>query len=129
MQQALFIAVGGAFGALARFGVSTLVYQAGGGTFPSGTLVVNITGSLLIGVLMELFDAAVIPPEWRSLLTIGFLGAYTTFSTYTYETIQMLREGEFGLATLNVIGSNAAGLGSVVAGIYVARLLLKMLSS
>jgi CrcB protein len=128
MRQALYIAAGGALGALARFGLSTAIQQASGGTFPRGTLVVNLTGSFLIGALMEAFDAAVIPPEWRSFLTIGFLGAYTTFSTYTFETVQMLRDGEIGLATLNVVGGNAAGLAAVVLGIYLTRAALKFLT-
>jgi CrcB protein len=126
MQQAVLIAAGGALGALARFGMSTVIQQGAPGTFPRGTLVVNLTGSFLIGLLMEAFDAAVIPPEWRSFLTIGFLGAYTTFSTYTFETVQMLRDGELGPAALNVIGANAAGLGAVVLGMYVTRIVIKL---
>ena len=126
MAQALYIATGGALGALARFGLSTVVQQASGGTFPRGTLVVNLSGSFLIGILMEAFDAAVIPTEWRSFLAIGFLGAYTTFSTYTFETIQMLRDGEFGFASLNVIGANVAGLAAVAFGMYLARAVLRI---
>jgi len=127
MRHALSIAVGGALGSLARFGLSTMIQQASGGTFPRGTLVVNLTGSFVIGALMEAFDAAMIPPEWRSFLTIGFLGAYTTFSTYTFETVQMLRDGEFGLAALNLVAANGAGLGAVVLGMYLARAAMKLL--
>lgn len=128
MQQALFIAAGGALGSLARYGLSMVIQQASAGTFPRGTLVVNITGSFLIGALMEAFDSVLVPPLWRSFLTIGFLGAYTTFSTYTFETVRMMREGEIGPAALNVVGGNVAGLVAVVLGMYLTRAALKLLS-
>jgi CrcB protein len=104
------------------------VYHTTSETFPLGTLVVNLTGSFLIGVVIELFDTAIIPTEWRSLITIGFLGAYTTFSTYTLETVNLLRDGELRLATLNIVASNLIGILFVVLGIYSSRLLLKLFS-
>jgi CrcB protein len=128
MQQVLLIAVGGSLGAVARYGLSTFVYHTTSETFPWGTLVVNLTGSFLIGVVIELFDTAIIPTEWRSLITIGFLGAYTTFSTYTLETVNLLRDGELRLATLNIVASNLIGILFVVLGIYSSRLLLKLFS-
>ena len=126
MQQVLLIAVGGSLGAVARYGLSTFVYHATTETFPWGTLVVNLTGSFLIGVFIELFDTSIIPSEWRSFITIGFLGAYTTFSTYSLETVNLLRDGELRLATFNVVGSNLLGIIFVVFGIYSSRLLLKL---
>lgn len=126
MQQVLLIAVGGSLGAVARYGLSSFVYHTTSETFPWGTLVVNLTGSFVIGVVIELFDTAIIPTEWRSFITIGFLGAYTTFSTYTLETVNLLRDGELRLATFNIVASNLVGIIFVVLGIYSSRLLLKL---
>jgi CrcB protein len=128
MQQVLLIAIGGSLGAVARYGLSTFVYHTTRETFPWGTFVVNLTGSFLIGVLIELFDSAIIPSEWRSFITIGFLGAYTTFSTYTLETVNLLRDGELKLAAFNIFASNLIGIAFVVLGIYSSRLLLKLFS-
>jgi len=128
MQQILLIALGGSLGAVARYGLSTMVYQATSAAFPWGTLAVNLTGSFLIGVSVELFEAALVPAAWRSFLAIGFLGAYTTFSTYSVETVSLLRDGELRLAAFNVIGSNLAGLLLVALGIYCSRLFLKLFS-
>lgn len=127
MLQILLIALGGSLGAVARYGLSTLVYYHTSESFPWGTLVVNLTGSFLIGVVIELFDTALISPQWRSFITIGFLGAYTTFSTFTLETVNLLRDAEFRLAAVNVLVSNLSGLLLVVVGIYSSRLLLKAL--
>jgi CrcB protein len=128
MQQLTLIAVGGSLGALARYGLSTFVYQLAGEIFPWGTLVVNLSGSYLIGVFIELFDTAVFPPAWRSLITIGFLGAYTTFSTYTLETVNLIRDGELRLATVNVLAGNIAGILLVFLGISSARFVLRLFS-
>lgn len=128
MQQILFIAIGGSLGAVARYGLSTFVYHTTSDIFPWGTLVINLTGSFLIGVFIELFDTAIIPSEWRSFITIGFLGAYTTFSTYTLETINLFRDGELRLAAVNVLANNILGIVLVVAGMYSSRLALKLFS-
>lgn len=128
MYQALLIALGGAFGCLARFGMSTMVQGLTGEVFPYGTLVVNASGSLLIGVAAEVFDAALIPSPWRSLLTIGFLGGYTTFSTYSLETLHLLRDGELRLAGLSVLGNNVLGLGCAALGVYATRIVLRSLA-
>jgi len=89
---------------------------------------VNLSGSLLIGVCIEFFDQIIVPTNLRSLITIGFLGAYTTFSTYSLETINLLRDGEFRLAGVNILASNILSLVLLVAGIYVSRLAIKILS-
>lgn len=128
MQQLLLIALGGSLGAVARYSLSTVVHHAASETFPWGTLAVNLSGSFLIGLVIELLDVTMIPTEWRSFLAIGFLGAYTTFSTFTLETVNLLREGEFGLATVNLLAANVAGILLVVGGIYASRLLLKLVS-
>lgn len=128
MQQILFIAIGGSLGAVARYGLSTFVYHTTSDIFPWGTLVINLTGSFLIGVFIELFDTTIIPSEWRSFITIGFLGAYTTFSTYTLETVNLFRDGELRLAAVNVFVNNILGIVLVVAGMYSSRLALKLFS-
>lgn len=126
MKHILYIAAGGALGALTRYGVSKFVNQFTGGAFPWGTLVVNFTGLFIIGFLFELFERTVVPSEIRSFLTIGFLGALTTFSTYGIETLNLLRDGEYGLGLMNVVLSNVAGIGLVVVGIIVARLVVRI---
>jgi CrcB protein len=126
MQQVLLIALGGSLGSVARYGVSTLVYTIAGEGFPFGTLVVNITGSFLIGFVAELIDATLVPSAWRSMASIGFIGGYTTFSTYTFETLTLVREGEVRLATLNVVGNNVLGLLLAAFGIYACRILVKL---
>jgi len=126
MLQVILIAVGGSLGCVSRYGLSSLVYETTPGVFPYGTMFVNLTGSFMIGVLSEFFENAIIPSAWRSFLTIGFIGGYTTFSTYTLETLNLLREGEIRLATYNVLVSTILGLASVALGIYASRAVLKL---
>ena len=126
MKQMIYIAVGGALGALTRFGISKFANQFTVGNFPWGTLVVNFIGLFVIGFLFELFERTVVPSEIRSFLTIGFLGALTTFSTYGIETLNLLRGGEYGLGLMNIVLSNVAGIGLTVVGIVVARLIIKV---
>jgi fluoride exporter len=112
----LSIAIGAVVGANARFLVSTWAANRIGVDFPYGTLLVNVSGSCLIGVVLTLlagqFDAGA-----RALLATGFLGAYTTFSTFAYETTALLRQGSIRLACLNALGSAAAGVGGAALGI------------
>ena len=126
MQQVFLIALGGSLGAVARYGVATWVYQQTGATFPWGTFVINVTGSFAIGFLAELFETALVPAGWRSFLTIGFLGAYTTFSTFSLETYNLLRDGELRLATGNVLLSTVTALIAVILGVYSFRLLIRL---
>jgi CrcB protein len=128
IRQISLVAAGGALGALARFGLSTLVLAHASTVFPWGTLFVNWSGSFCIGVIAALFDLALIPPEWRGFITIGFLGAYTTFSTYSLETVNLLRDGEWRLATVYVVGSNVVGIGLVLLGFAAAHAAAKLLS-
>jgi len=126
MKEILLIAAGGSLGAIARYGVSNFVHASLDPTLPWGTLAVNVSGSFLIGVVVELFDAALFPVEWRSFLAIGFLGAYTTFSTYTLETVNLLRDGQLKLATANILAGNVAGIAAVVLGIWFSRFVVKL---
>jgi len=125
MQQILYIAAGGSLGAVARYGMAAYVYRMSAGSFPWGTLVINLTGSFVIGVLAELFDNLIVPSMWRSFLTIGFLGAYTTFSTFTLETVNLIHDGEFRLAAGNILASNIAGILLVLFGMYCSKLILR----
>jgi CrcB protein len=121
MKIILCIGIGGFFGAIARYGMTVGVqHWAGGGRlgdFPAGTLAVNLLGCLAVGfighLLSERFELAA---EIRFALTVGFLGAFTTFSTYAYETLAMAREGEQLFAWMNLLVSNALGLFAVWAG-------------
>lgn len=128
MQQLVLIAAGGSLGAIARYGLSMFVYQGTSETFPWGTLAVNLAGCFLIGSVVELFDHAIVPSGLRSLVTIGFLGAFTTFSTYSLETINLFRDGEIRLATMNILVNNIAGILLVGVGIWASRFLIKALS-
>lgn len=126
MQNVLLIALGGSLGAIARYGLATWIYQQTGTTFPWGTLIINLTGSFAIGFLAELFETTLAPAGWRSFLTIGFLGAYTTFSTFSFETFTMLRDGELRLAAANILLSTIVGLIAVVLGIYGFRIITRI---
>ncbi len=125
MRHLILIALGGMTGALARYGLSRLIQTSVNDFFPWGTMAVNLSGCLFIGLAFELFDRAMIPSDLRSFITIGFLGAFTTFSTYSLETINLLREGEIRLCLTNVLLSNILGLLLVVSGMYAAKLALK----
>jgi len=118
------IAVAGAFGALARYGLEGLVSDRAHGAFPWGTFVVNISGSFLLGLVFVLMtERTVVDPWLRSSLTIGFLGAYTTFSTLSLESYRLLEDGALGLALANTLGSLAAGLTAVYLGVVAGRAL------
>ncbi len=121
----LWIALGGLAGTFARFGFQGLVQGWAGAGFPWGTLAVNVTGSLLVGFIGRLGTAsAVLSPDLRAGLLIGFCGAYTTFSTYSYETITLLQSGAYLRAGAYAVGTVVAGLAATVAGIAAANQLL-----
>lgn len=126
MWHLALIALGGMAGALARYGFSRFVQLSSGDVFPWGTLAVNLSGCLAIGMVYELFDRAVIPSDLRSLVTIGFLGAYTTFSTYSLETINLLRDGELRMLLSNIVINNGLGLMLVVVGMHGARAIINL---
>lgn len=110
MMNMLIIGIGGALGAVSRYGIALWVGQRWGRSFPLGTFVINVSGSFLIGLLMTLLaERFSVNPQWRLLLVVGFLGAYTTFSTFEYETGALLKDGEWAFAMLNVILSVVVG--------------------
>lgn len=109
MQRYALVAVGGLVGSLLRYFLAGVVQQIGDFDFPAGTLAINILGSLLIGFIMTLsLDRGLIDAELRILLTTGFCGGFTTMSTFSYETIALLRNGEPLLALGNFTATNAA---------------------
>ena len=122
MQQLLAIAGGGALGAVMRFGVSSGVYRVLGKDFPYGTLTVNVLGSLLMGLCFILMvERNVLSMEWRSIIMIGFLGAFTTFSTFSMETLSLLESGELTRALLNILLSVTLCLAATWIGLTIGR--------
>jgi CrcB protein len=119
LLQCGLIALGGALGALSRYFVGFWVSGKMGGSFPWGTFVINVTGCFILGLFMTLLTERVIQnPNIRPLITIGFVGAYTTFSTYEYETFQL---GSSVAAMMNLVGSVVLGYGGVWVGITVGK--------
>ncbi|MDH5360269.1 MAG: fluoride efflux transporter CrcB [Gammaproteobacteria bacterium] len=122
MLQTVVIATGGAFGALMRFWVSSATYAMLGRSFPYGTLMVNVLGSLLMGFLFVwLTERSSLPPEWRSLILVGFLGAFTTFSTFSLETFSLLQAGEVSKALFNILLSVVLCLLATWIGVFAGR--------
>jgi len=122
MRTIVGIGVAGAFGALSRYGLEGLVSDRFSGSFPLGTFVVNITGSFALGLLFVILtERTAIDPVIRTSLTIGFLGAYTIFSTFSFETVRLLEDGAYATAALNVVATIALGLVAVWAGMAVGR--------
>lgn len=122
-----YVAVGSAIGGMTRFLLGGFLQRSLGVTFPVGTLIINITGSFVLGVLLHFALATpAISPEVRVLLTTGFCGGYTTFSTFSYETVTLLEEGEAGRAALYVGASVAASLLAAYLGVILAREMLRL---
>jgi CrcB protein len=120
----LMIAIGGAAGTVTRYAVQTWVLELSGGRWPWGTLAVNLSGSFVLGLVFALsVDRAILPEELRLPLMVGFLGAYTTFSTLMLESWRLVEEGSLVPALLNIVGSSILGLVAVVAGLALGRAL------
>lgn len=121
----LVIFIGAGLGGVLRYLMVTGVQQlTGGWAFPIGTFMVNMLGCLVIGFLAQLAESrGVFQSEMKLFLFVGLLGGYTTFSSFGYETIQLLRDGEYLYATLNAVGQLIVGLLMVWLGMIVARLL------
>jgi fluoride exporter len=117
-----YIAAGSAIGGVGRYLLGGMVQRWAGTTFPVGTLLINITGSFLIGAIIRVaVDSAWISPEVRAFLTIGICGGYTTFSTFSYETAVLIEDGEWGRATLYIGASVLLSLLATFAGFMAAR--------
>ncbi|HEY1332279.1 MAG TPA: fluoride efflux transporter CrcB [Actinomycetota bacterium] len=121
MRTVVGISVAGAAGALARYGLDGLISRRAT-LFPWGTFVVNVTGAFLLGFLFTMLAERLSVAPWvRSTVTIGFLGAYTTFSTLSFETYRLLQDGAVGLAAANALGSISSGIVAVYLGVILAR--------
>jgi len=124
MQKTIFIALAGLVATLLRYWLSGFVSRQYGETFPWGTMVVNLIGCLVTGAVFFLTEERfVVSPTVRTVILIGLLGGFTTFSAYGLQTFTLLRDGEVGLAILNVIASNVLGLSMVWVGYVVGRVL------
>jgi CrcB protein len=124
MQYLLFVAVGGALGAVARFSLGSWVHGLWAGSWPLGTLLVNVTGSAAIGAVFVLLERGQLHPEWRSVLMVGFLGAFTTFSTFSLETVELWESGAPGTALAYALASTGGCVAAAGAVIFLLRALL-----
>ena len=122
----IYVALGGALGAAARYGVSGWVQAAVGAGFPAGTMVVNVAGSFLLGLSFRYLQAIPASPELRALVAIGLLGGFTTFSTFSFESAALLQDGEWGKAAAYALGSLVLGLIAVFVGFWVAAAVLRV---
>ena len=124
METFLIISLGAILGANTRYWVGGWAAERFGTTFPYGTLIINLTGSLVLGFFITLVtDRFLMDPRWRLLVAIGFLGAYTTFSTYTYESVNLILSGQVWMGLLDLFGSSILGAAAVTAGILLGRAL------
>jgi CrcB protein len=125
MTKYLIVAFGGALGSMLRFWAGGYVSSRLGTRFPYGTFVINITASFLIGFVMTLLaERTHWSPNWRYLIPIGFLGGYSTFSSFEYETFRVFQDGEFLIVGLNIVGSVVVGFVSVWLGAITGRTII-----
>jgi CrcB protein len=122
LTKYLAVAAGGALGAMLRYYLGGSLLARAGAPFPTATFVINITGSFFVGFFLTLATERLhISPHWRLAVAVGFVGAYTTFSTFEYETARLVEDGDFMRALLNVVLSVVLGFAAVWAGILMAR--------
>lgn len=124
MNTVISIAFGGSLGALSRYYFSKIISSYLGGMFPWGTLIINLSGSLLIGFFYNIFDKTIVSAELRTFISIGFIGAFTTFSTFAIENVNLFRDGEIKLGLFNIIASNALGILFALLGIFIAEIII-----
>ncbi len=118
----LWIALGAVVGASARYFLSTYIGRHFSTVFPYGTLLINITGSLILGFfLVYASERVLLDPRWRLLVAVGFCGSYTTFSSYAFESFALMEQGQWLLMGLNILSSNALCLAGVLVGAALAR--------
>lgn len=126
MRVILLLAVAGAAGTLSRYGLGGLAQRITGASFPYGTLVINVLGCLAIGYVMQIaLNTDIIPADARVIITIGFLGAFTTFSTFSYETVRLFEDGAWVSAILNLVTNVGLGLTATLLGILLGRITLR----
>ena len=118
----LWIALGAIVGATARYALSGYIARAFSTSFPYGTLIVNVSGSLVLGFFLVLAgERLLLDPRWRMLVAIGFCGSYTTFSSYAFESFASLESGQWMLMAINIVANNALCLAAVMLGAAIAR--------
>ena len=116
------VGIGGFFGAIARFWLGGYVYERMGTRFPYGTFVINCSGCYLIGLILTILtERTHMDPAWRLAIPIGFIGAYTTFSTFEYETLTAIQAGQWLIGTLNVVLSVVLGFAATWLGVVSGR--------
>ncbi len=125
MIKYIYIFLGAGFGALARYTLAGLVEFHINSLFPYGTLVVNLIGSFFIGFLWSIFRVVTIAPEIRSLIFVGILGGFTTFSSFMFESMNLLRNGEYFYGFTNILLANIVGLTAVFLGFKLGDLIVK----
>jgi fluoride exporter len=124
MQTFLIISLGAILGANCRYWLGGWAVQRFGAAFPYGNLIINMSGSFILGFFMTLIsDRFLVDPHWRLLVAVGFLGSYTTFSSYTYESVSLILTGQYELGLLNLFGSSVLGGITVLLGIRLGRLI------
>ena len=124
MLKYVVVGIGGFLGAIARYALGTYIGSRYGVRFPLGTFVINVSGSFLIGLILTLLARTTASAYWRYLVPIGFIGAYTTFSTFEYETLRALQDGQLMTGFLNVALSLVIGFIAVWAGAAIGRVLV-----
>lgn len=126
MLRFFIIGLGGAIGTIFRYIMGGLDYRFSNGVFPISTLVVNVTGSLVIGFLWGVFDRFEFSPNARLFIFIGVLGGYTTFSTFSLETFNLMRDGEYKIAVINMVLSLTLSIGAVFIGYIASKALMNL---
>ena len=124
MDKYLLVGLGGCLGAIARYALGGWAAEKWGAGFPYGTLLINVSGSFVLGLFLAVTASRLpLDPRWRLFFAVGFLGAYTTFSTFTYETVQLLLANDWRPALAYVGVSNVLGVGAALLGIGLGRIL------
>ena len=122
MKDMLVISLGAIFGANARWLISRYLAKIAGPVFPYGTLVINVVGSFIVGFFMIwTTERVLVDPRWRLLIVVGFCGAFTTFSSYAFESVAYFEQGQWTLMLANVLTNNLLCLGAALTGMAVAR--------
>ncbi|HZQ21497.1 MAG TPA: fluoride efflux transporter CrcB [Terriglobales bacterium] len=124
MSEYLIVSLGAIFGACSRYYLSRLAAKTLGPVFPYGTLIINVTGSLIVGFfLVYASERVLLDPRWRLLVVVGFCGAFTTFSSYAFETMAYFEQGQWHLMLTNVLTNNLLCLAAALGGMALARVL------
>jgi CrcB protein len=122
LSNYLWVALGAVIGASARYFLSSLIARDFASAFPYGTLLINITGSLILGFFLVFStERVLLDPRWRLLVAVGFCGSYTTFSSYAFESFALMEQGQWLLTGINIVASNALCFAAVLAGAALAR--------